>query len=192
MRRLLDDYGTALWAICIMALWALMPEPARACTAWDTGVGLTVGRSVSPPLMWAAVWCPPAGGVGEYRMRLHWVRPDSVDVPAFAAALARKDAAWLAAQITDDLTEAELAAINAPEQSALRRSTRPPAAYAHRVAANGATLTRPVYALTNGVRGTKELARVAVGTGCDPAKARAGDYMAFAPAFAVDRVTLCK
>jgi hypothetical protein len=192
-RELLSEYGVAAWAVCAAVLCTILPAPANACTPWSTGVGLTTGHSVSPPLMWAAVWCPPASGVGPYRMRLWWVRPGAVDVLAFRNALARKDEAWLAAQITDDLTDEEGAVINAPSERALRISTRPVALVAaYTVAPNGLTLTRPAYALTTGVRGTVAVGRADVGAACDPAKARSGDYMTFGPLFAADRVALCK
>lgn len=46
----------------------------------------------------------------------------------------------------------------------------PPAAPTYRVKANGLVLTRPAYTLVNGVRGTKEVARAAVGATCDVTK----------------------
>jgi hypothetical protein len=43
-----------------------------------------------------------------------------------------------------------------------------------------------------GVRGIKEVARAAVGAGCNHNLPRSGAYMTFAPDFAPNRVTLCK
>lgn len=46
----------------------------------------------------------------------------------------------------------------------------PPPAPQWKVKINGSSLTRPAYTLTNGVRGTKEVARANVGAPCDATK----------------------
>lgn len=72
--------------------------------------------------------------------------------------------------------------------------TAPPT---HRVKPNPGQTTRPVYAVVNGVRSTTATAnvRATVGAACD-AKVQfpsgTDAYMAFAPDFAADKVTLCK
>lgn len=65
-----------------------------------------------------------------------------------------------------------------------------------RVKANGTATTRPAYALTNGVLGTKEVARAQVGAICNvsrpTAPATGGDIRAeFGPANAPGVVTIC-
>lgn len=81
-------------------------------------------------------------------------------------------------------------------------TTPPPKVYQFFVSANSASTavpnTRPVYEFNKatGVRGTKSVGTVVTGsTPCDPLIASTGSgsstYMAFGPAFAADRVTVC-
>ena len=64
-------------------------------------------------------------------------------------------------------------------------------AYTHFVKVNGTTTTRPAYALTNGVRGTKEVARATVGQPCKNATGTADQWLTFGPNFAADVVAIC-
>lgn len=72
----------------------------------------------------------------------------------------------------------------------------PPRVYVWKVKANGLSTTRPVYTLTNGVRGTTALGvRATVGQPCDelrPTLASGSDLWAeFGPSFAPGQVALC-
>ena len=71
----------------------------------------------------------------------------------------------------------------------------PPPVYTHAVKPNGLILTRPAYALTNGVRGTREVSRATVGQPCDttrPTLASGADlWSEFGPAFTAGVVALC-
>lgn len=63
--------------------------------------------------------------------------------------------------------------------------------YTHAVKTNGTATTRPAYALTSGVRGTKEIARATVGQPCKAASGTADQWLIFGPAFAANVVALC-
>jgi hypothetical protein len=87
-----------------------------------------------------------------------------------------------------------------PEPAASAPAPAPPASapapvYTHGVKPNGTSLSRPAYALVNGVRGTKEISRATVGADCDltkPTLASGADVWAsYAPAFEAGKVALC-
>jgi len=84
---------------------------------------------------------------------------------------------------------------NAPQIEAPPPPPPPPPAYTHAVKANGTSTTRPVYLLTNGVRGTTSVGRADVGQPCDltkPTLANGSDVWAsFGPLFEPGKVALC-
>lgn len=53
------------------------------------------------------------------------------------------------------------------------------------------TCSRPAYALTNGIRGTKEVARATVGQPCKDATGTADQWLTFGPTFTANVVALC-
>jgi len=68
----------------------------------------------------------------------------------------------------------------------------PPApTYTHAVKVNSTSTTRPAYALTNGVRGTKEVARATVGQPCKDATGTTDQWLMFGPIFTANVVALC-
>lgn len=71
----------------------------------------------------------------------------------------------------------------------------PPPVYTHSVKVNGTSATRPVYLLTNGVRGTTSVGRATVGQPCDlsnPTLPSGADVWAsFGPLFEPGKVALC-
>lgn len=203
----------AVLAICA-ALWVLLTplavraqpvtEPPPAC-APSQAIGGTGTRAItrivdSPLVMCARWWCPPAGGVGEWRgakaafLPTYFLQPRRDE---FVAAAERGDAVWLLAQRNRPMSDANFVrCTDAPELLAAWHAARPATSYLYRVAPNPQSTatppTRPVYQLINGARAPWAGPRAVVGEGCRPEIARDGDYMAFGPGFAVDLVALCK
>lgn len=201
----------AVWLMVFALFLAALMQPAAAQVSGTPascmpaqmrgGTGSSaVFRVVDSPIVACARWwCPPVGGAGEWTESTAAFGPTQFAQGArdeYITAAERGDSAWIAAHRTWGRTHPEyVRCVDSGDLPARSAAARPAAIApwpAYRVAPNGLTLTRPVYALTDGVRGTKEVARVAVGVACDPARARSGDYMSFAPDYARDRVALCK
>lgn len=204
---------TMIAALCgaIFAFIAAIPIPAHAqvttmppacMPAQMGGAGsAAIIRTVDSPLAQCARWwCPPPTGIGEWSAQSAFWLPTyylQARRGQFEDALMRGDSAWLAAQRITPRTDANYVRCADEITFAARHTAARPAPYfAFRVAPNAASTstpkTRPVYEVVDGVRGTKEVARAVVGAGCNHNITRIGDYMAFAPDYAPNRVTLCK
>ena len=206
--------GLAVWLMMAALFLAAIMQPAAAQVSGTpascmpaqmrggTGSAALIRVVDSPIVACARWWCPPVSGAGEWTEATAAFGPTQfaqAKRDEYISAAEKGDAAWLAAHRTWGRTHPEyVRCVDSGDMPARSAAARPAAiaasqaAPAYRVAPNGLTLTRPVYSLTDGVRGTKEVARVAVGVACDPARARSGDYMSFAPDYARDRVALCK
>ena len=194
MRRLVQILCIGVW---VWFFAALALQDAEACVPVEvggTGKGLTTGNVHSPVVLWAAWWCPPSSGIGPYTRRaVAWGPTHFADPAAWHDALTRRDWAWLESRATWAPDHPEmLRSVNNAAARAIQEAARPADLYTYRVAPNLPSLSRPVYEFANGVRGTREVARAAVGAGCNHNLPRSGAYMTFAPDFAPNRVTLCK
>ena len=180
----------------------LLSFSSLACNPWTEGTNMTTGSVNSPVTVWAHWWCKPASGVGEYTGYYAWITPsryaDPQKILQFHILLDKKDWEGLKTMqpAEDDFTKNR--SVKSPEAVAKQQAAKPSAYYPAVVAPNLASTstpkTRPAYkVLPDGTRDTKEAARAVQGVGCNPnVRNLTGGYMAYAPDFSPNLVTLCK